>query len=275
MLKHSLCCDYIDTTRKRERSYISLGGLVMARPVSQTRGIEVGKNLNWSISLPGEEKLLVWGCSLWGSFCRIDQLEQCSHPWRTCRGAAGVRLRKLPLRPRKLGCLWGGRRLFAAEFSLHAGRQQEAHEVLLLPTTWVTSVQGLVAAQRPELPSPSSFQTSFTTLRLATVSAILTSLGNGGFYSKGLFVTLCNRVKHFNSWPNLCFRLGCVPGKRLFLEVRGPGEPRMHLKVRDDVLLEVKMTLGVFDIPNSYRYNILQNSIYRLIDMSYRYIKHP
>ena len=49
----------------------------------------------------------------------------------------------------------------------------------------------------------------------------------------------------------------------------------MHLKVRDDVLLEVKMTLGVFDIPNSYRYNILQNSIYRLIDMSYRYIKHP
>ena len=59
MLKHSLCCDYIDTTRKRERSYISLGGLVMARPVSQTRGIEVGKNLNWSISLPGEEKLLV------------------------------------------------------------------------------------------------------------------------------------------------------------------------------------------------------------------------
>ena len=32
----------------------------------------------------------------------------------------------------------------------------------------------------------------------------------------------------------------------------GPGEPRMHLKVRDDVLLEVKMTLGVFDMPNSY-----------------------
>ena len=49
----------------------------------------------------------------------------------------------------------------------------------------------------------------------------------------------------------------------------------MHLKVRDDVLLEVKMTLGVFDIPNSYRYNILQNSRYIGLTICLIDMEHP